>query len=263
MTALVLLVLAAAAVTPWCVRRSVRSLAADAASREPQNPGSRWRHAAGGGTSDGDRDLGEAGRDTGLVGGDRAVRGDEPGRGSQGIRTARAVGATHAGAPRRVPGAGRAGGNRRPPRTCRTAATADPALLLDLVAVALAAGAPVPTALAAVGSAWPGPVGQVVARAARALELGAPWDVAWAGASGAARALAGALAPAWLTGASPVPLLRAAAERSRATRRAAARAAAGRLGVQLVLPLGLCFLPAFMLLGLVPVVVSLASGLFG
>jgi pilus assembly protein TadC len=33
--------------------------------------------------------------------------------------------------------------------------------------------------------------------------------------------------------------------------------------VQLVLPLGLCFLPAFVLLGLVPMLLSLAGDLFG
>lgn len=139
----------------------------------------------------------------------------------------------------------------------------DPALLLDLVAVALAAGAAVPAALAAVGSAWPGPDGEVLDRAARSLVLGAPWDVAWTGARGGAAAVAGALRPAWSAGASPVPLLRTAADRMRSRRRAETRAAAGRLGVQLVLPLGLCYLPAFVLVGLLPVVVSLASGLLG
>jgi pilus assembly protein TadC len=33
------------------------------------------------------------------------------------------------------------------------------------------------------------------------------------------------------------------------------------LGVRLVLPLGLCFLPAFVLVGLVPVLASLGRGL--
>jgi len=47
------------------------------------------------------------------------------------------------------------------------------------------------------------------------------------------------------------------------TARSAAREAAGRLGVRLVLPLGLCFLPAFILIGLVPVILSLAAGLLG
>ncbi|WP_253181950.1 hypothetical protein [Cellulosimicrobium cellulans] len=34
-------------------------------------------------------------------------------------------------------------------------------------------------------------------------------------------------------------------------------------GVQLVLPLGACFLPAFVLVGLLPVLLSLGSGLLG
>lgn len=148
-------------------------------------------------------------------------------------------------------------------RRGRRGEAGDTALLLDLVAVALVAGAPVPAALAAVGEAWPGAAGAALVRAARALTLGASWDVAWRGAPAGARAVAGALGPAWGAGASPVPLLRTEADRVRLRRRADARAAAGRLGVQLVLPLGVCFLPAFVLLGLLPVVVSLASGLFG
>lgn len=148
-----------------------------------------------------------------------------------------------------------------PPSASAAGGEADPALLLDLVAVALAAGAPVPAALAVVGSSWPGAAGEVLVDAARALALGAPWGVAWTGARGAARAVATALEPAWATGASPVPLLRTTADRLRSHRRAETRAAAGRLGVQLVVPLGLCYLPAFVLVGLVPVVVSLASGL--
>ncbi len=161
-----------------------------------------------------------------------------------------------------------AGATRRPlrqrlARRPGDAGEADPALLLDLVAVALVAGAPVPTALSAVGSSWPGDAGVAMVRAARALLLGAPWDVAWTGAGGAARAVAQALQPAWSAGASPVPLLHAAAHRMRSRRRAQTRAAAGRLGVQLVVPLALCYLPAFVLVGLVPVVVSLARGLLG
>ncbi|HEU4425315.1 MAG TPA: type II secretion system F family protein, partial [Pilimelia sp.] len=42
----------------------------------------------------------------------------------------------------------------------------------------------------------------------------------------------------------------------RADRAVAAEAAARRAGVLIVLPLGLCFLPAFVLAGLVPVIVA-------
>jgi len=44
-------------------------------------------------------------------------------------------------------------------------------------------------------------------------------------------------------------------------RRSAARTAAARLGVRLVLPLGACFLPAFVLIGLVPVLLALGIDL--
>jgi pilus assembly protein TadC len=45
----------------------------------------------------------------------------------------------------------------------------------------------------------------------------------------------------------------------RAERTVTAVAAAQRAGVLVVLPLGLCFLPAFVLAGLVPVVISVFS----
>ncbi len=54
-------------------------------------------------------------------------------------------------------------------------------------------------------------------------------------------------------------LLRAEAERQRYDARARGQAGAQRLGVQLLLPLGLCILPAFVLVGVVPLIVSVLS----
>jgi hypothetical protein len=48
---------------------------------------------------------------------------------------------------------------------------------------------------------------------------------------------------------------------ARAAARERDRRAARQAGVRAVLPLGLCFLPAFVLLGVVPVVVGLAGPL--
>ena len=64
------------------------------------------------------------------------------------------------------------------------------------------------------------------------------------------------LAPAWSEGADPAPLLEQLARSIRANRKAIAKAASARLSVQLVLPVGLCLLPAFILVGVVPVLVS-------
>lgn len=59
-------------------------------------------------------------------------------------------------------------------------------------------------------------------------------------------------------------LLRAEAERQRYEARSRGQAAAGRLGIQLLLPLGLCILPAFVLVAVVPLIVSvLSSTTFG
>ena len=139
----------------------------------------------------------------------------------------------------------------------------DSALLLDVVDAALAAGAPIPRALQAVGELLGGATGGALVRAGGALVLGASWSAAWAGSPPAARDLADGLEPAWTSGVAPGPALRARAARVRAERRSRTRAAAATLGVHLVLPLGLCFLPAFVLLGLVPLVLSLATGLLG
>lgn len=158
-------------------------------------------------------------------------------------------------------------GARRPTRppsavVPSTEVDVDPATAVDLVAVAVEAGASVPAALRAVGSALGGRAGEDLARAGSALLLGATWESAWAHAPASGVAL-GALGAAWTSGTAPGPALRTASAEIRRNRARAAHEAAGRLGVRLVLPLGLCFLPAFVLLGLVPVLASFAARLLG
>jgi hypothetical protein len=112
-----------------------------------------------------------------------------------------------------------------------------------------------------------------LAQVGAALARGEPWDLAWrAGASGevgggAARdhTLVGDLRSTlwlvWDSGVEAGPLLEALCARlGRAERRRLTQAAA-RLGVYLMAPLGLCYLPAFVALGLVPVLLSLANGI--
>ncbi|WP_205739665.1 type II secretion system F family protein [Georgenia sp. SYP-B2076] len=106
-------------------------------------------------------------------------------------------------------------------------------------------------------------VGPALEQAGTALLLGAPWAEAWESAPGMLTPLADALEPAWADGVAPGPLLRRAAESVRAGRHRQAQEAAARLGVRLVLPLGLCFLPAFILLGVFPVVIAAGGPLLG
>jgi Flp pilus assembly protein TadB len=137
------------------------------------------------------------------------------------------------------------------------------AVVLDLLDAACSAGASVPGALGAVGRAVGGDRGVALERVAAGLALGAAWDEAWAGAPRGLGTAGDALRPAWEVGAAPGGGLRSAGRTLRREEHGRALAAAGRLGVHLVLPLGLCYLPAFVLVGLVPVLISMGSGVLG
>jgi len=127
----------------------------------------------------------------------------------------------------------------------------DLALICDLLCVAIEAGASLPRACQAVGTVSHGTHAQALLRAAHALRLGAGWEEAWG-----EHVLGFVLAPAWQDGADPTPLLQQLSRAIRANRSDQAKKAAARLSVQLVLPVGLCLLPAFILLGVVPLLIS-------
>lgn len=61
-------------------------------------------------------------------------------------------------------------------------------------------------------------------------------------------------------GTPTVPLLRAEAEAQRARALSELEAAAERLGVRILLPIGICVLPAFVLLGVMPVLLAVLGG---
>ena len=139
----------------------------------------------------------------------------------------------------------------------------DEALVLDLAAAALSAGASVPGVLTALGQALEEEGAGVVGRA---LLLGAPWEEAWQAPEDdqwrARRSrLESCLRPGWEDGASPAALLEATAASLRAGRHARDEEAAERLAVRLVLPLGACHLPAFVILGIAPVVASVGMSM--
>ncbi|MEV6494381.1 type II secretion system F family protein [Actinoplanes sp. NPDC051633] len=140
----------------------------------------------------------------------------------------------------------------------RLRAAADLPLCADLLAAAVRAGAPVDRAVSAVADALGGPLGERLSRTARSLRLGAGPAEAWAhldDVTGAQRLVAAAIRSSDSGGALGGALTRLTDD-LRADRVVAAEAAAQRAGVLIVLPLGLCFLPAFVLAGLVPVLVA-------
>jgi hypothetical protein len=132
----------------------------------------------------------------------------------------------------------------------------------DLLAVCLSAGLPVGTALAAVGAAVPGPLGPHLTAVAALSRLGAEPRTAWAASPGELGALGRVLVRAGESGATAAPALRALASDGRATLRAEADAAVRRAGVWVLAPLGVCFLPAFVCLGVAPMVLGIAADVF-
>lgn len=186
---------------------------------------------------------------------------------------------------RRLPAPVAAARRQEPPDTApvRSAGITDPALMLDLVAAMLDAGQPLLPALGVLAEVVDPDTSLRLRRVQAALELGAPWAVAWelavagpvgAGAAGLPPAersprresrrakapadhLREALTFLATTGApsAAVLLAEAAQLRRRRSREAERRAAA--LGVRLVVPLGLCALPAFIVLTVVPLLLSL------
>jgi pilus assembly protein TadC len=139
--------------------------------------------------------------------------------------------------------------------------TIELAVILDLLSAGLCSGVGIPRALDAVGQAIGGNDGTGLRSVGAALVLGVRWDTAWDSAPDRFLRVAAALRPAWVHGAAPREALRVAGAHVIQEAHSQARSAAGRLGVQLVLPLGLCLLPAFILIGLVPVLISLGEGL--
>lgn len=146
-------------------------------------------------------------------------------------------------------------------RRVRERRLAELPLVLDLLAVCLRAGMPPVGALEAVAEVLGGSFRRDLATVAGLLRLGSPTATAWA-----ALADDPDLAPvarAAGRSAESGSKLAAAFERLAAERRAAlaaaGEAAARKAGVVAMAPLGLCFLPAFVCLGLVPIVLSLAG----
>jgi pilus assembly protein TadC len=164
----------------------------------------------------------------------------------------------------------RAGMPSRAPRP-RAPASAGPdplavASSLDVLAVCLEAGMAVSAAAAATAPSAPPKLGKVLRRAADLLALGADPAVAWSvspDTAGPPDAHTDALLRlARRSASSGAALARGVAELADQSRQEAAHAATAaseRAGVLIAGPLGLCFLPAFVCLGIVPVVAGLAG----
>ena len=136
----------------------------------------------------------------------------------------------------------------------------DTALACDLIASALACGASIPRALDALADAC---AQEPLAWTASSLRLGATWEQAWEEAPAWADPLRDALEASWTAGTAPEGMLARCASWERRARLVDAKTRAEELSVRLVGPLGAFFLPAFLLLGIAPLLAQLMGTVAG
>jgi pilus assembly protein TadC len=137
------------------------------------------------------------------------------------------------------------------------------AATLDVFAACLRSGMAVSAAAVAVSGSAPRPLAAVLQRAADLLALGADPGRAWADADGPdspqVRAFLRMARRSAASGAALAQGVEDLGVTLRADASDAAKARAERASVLIAGPLGLCYLPAFLCLGIVPVVAGLAG----
>ncbi|MFR0589795.1 type II secretion system F family protein [Bifidobacterium apri] len=138
------------------------------------------------------------------------------------------------------------------------------ALVLQMLAVALRKGASIPCALDAVGDVAGGLSGDALCRVSQALYRGVLWDDAWRVGDDVGlpvcRLIGEGLRDSWEHGSSPVRGLELAVQCADRDARHAIEQGAAALSVRILLPMALCFLPAFVMIGVVPTAMSLIGG---
>lgn len=147
-------------------------------------------------------------------------------------------------------------------RAAREAAAAELPLVAGLLAACVSSGAPLEDSLEVVASSAGPALRRRLAPALAATSLGRDPAVVWAelGSDVVLAPLARPLARAHASGAPLADALTRAVDDVRAAQRARSEAALERASVQVAGPLGLCFLPAFVLVGVVPLVVAVGQG---
>lgn len=147
----------------------------------------------------------------------------------------------------------------------RSAAERDEALsgqaadVADMLAACIASGAGLERATREVARAVPAPAASILAQAAGQLSLGADPARAWSEllAHEATAPIGRAVVRSLESGAPMADALTTCASELRDIRRARIETMAQAVAVKAVGPLGLCFLPAFLLVGVVPLVAGL------
>jgi Flp pilus assembly protein TadB len=135
--------------------------------------------------------------------------------------------------------------------------------LVQLLGAALRGGAPPGEAVRSACTALPGAAADRLATITQRLALGVDPEKVWTTLADDPELapLGRALARAHRTGAPVVAAVERLGDELEHTARAAVEQRARAVGVRAALPLGLCLLPAFLLLGIVPLVAGLVSSM--
>jgi len=135
---------------------------------------------------------------------------------------------------------------------------ADVAGVIDLLALTLRGGVGLVEAMETVAGRVGGLLGLHLQTVAAARRWGVEDATAWASVPSAWQPAARALRMAATAGVPPADVLARAADEVRRAEQQRLEVATATLGIRIVLPLGLAFLPAFVLTTVVPIVLALA-----
>lgn len=140
---------------------------------------------------------------------------------------------------------------------------ADLPLAADLLAACLRTGRPPDASIDAIAEGMGGQLGAELGRVAASLRLGCEPRAGWENflTEPVLAPFGRAMVRVWDSGAPLAATLDRLATDARRSRRAAAEQKARAVGVRSAVPLGLCFLPAFVLVGIVPLVAGAVGGL--
>ena len=145
------------------------------------------------------------------------------------------------------------------PGSFRAVAVAEVAGVIELLALTLRGGVGLVEAMEAVAIRVGGPLGLHLQTVAAAGRWGVEDATAWASVPSAWQPAARALRMAATAGVPPADALVRAAEEVRRGEQQRLEVATATLEIRIVLPLGLAFLPAFVLTTVVPIVLALAQ----
>lgn len=132
-------------------------------------------------------------------------------------------------------------------------------IILEMLEAAITQGASLPHALAIIGQSLQGEIGEILEDVGERLSNGEEWDRVWKTYRGNERVLSvihNVLEPAWKRGASPALRIESAIAQINAAEETSITTAAHELSVRILLPLGLCFLPGFIVIAVLPLMSS-------